>query len=324
MKNIKLKSLFQKLLNRQISSAENDILQEQIELSSDSELENSLKQLWDEYDEMYVIDDKTNKEITSYLHSNMQIKKEKLYHNWWFRAAAVVGICALFALGLLKEDATVTEQEYLIVQAPKGERSKLILPEGSSVWLNANSELSFPTNFSKTNRFVKLKGEAYFEVNKQDGQNFVVELNNIEVEVLGTQFSISNYEEDEDINIILKEGAVQINEQVNHSLIKSLKPNDMFSYSKQDEKWIVEKCDPTMEMLWVENVLRFENTLAPEIFKKLERWYGVNIQVENMRAETRYGFTLKHESLQEALQLINRISPITYTIKGEEVHISYR
>lgn len=309
--------------NQKEDKMERDKLMQTLNSPEDSVLEDSLKQLWEQYDEPYLVKDETNEEIIAFLDSRIN-KKIKFYNNWWFRAVAVVAICSLVWFGAMKYDSSFTEQQYLAVSASEGERSRITLPDGSLVWLNSNSELLYPTNFSEKSRKIQLKGEAYFEVNKLDKQNFVVKLNGIEIEVLGTKFYVSSNDAKSDINVVLKEGSIQINDLDTQEPIKILQPKDKFIFSKEDKEWKIEKCDPTLETLWLSNSLRFSNSPAKEMFEKLERWYNVKIVVENIPEDIHYGFTLKEESLNDALLLINSITPISFTINKEDVLVVYK
>ncbi|MDL2256327.1 FecR family protein, partial [Parabacteroides sp. OttesenSCG-928-K15] len=215
-----------------------------------------------------------------------------------------------------------TPQEF-IVMAESGQKTKVLLPDGTQVWLNSESRLSYSSDFNNNNRKVKLDGEAFFDVEKNSDQHFTVETDCINVVVYGTAFNVIAYKEEPTIDVSLLRGKVGIENKENHSLA-TLSPDQLISLSKKDMKWSVRDCDAQIESLWTQNKLKFENAPASEVFRKLERWYGMIIEVENMNEEIRYGFTLKSESLREMLNEINKITPITYKIDGEKVSITYR
>jgi hypothetical protein len=135
---------------------------------------------------------------------------------------------------------------------------------------------------------------------------------------------VSSYKEDSTVKVSLLKGHVSLAYSSDNTLITSLDPNQIAFVSKKDMKWSAQSGDVELESLWIQNKLKFENAPATEVFRKLERRYGVNIHVENMNEEILYGFTLKSESLREILYEINKITPVIYTVNGEEVSITYK
>ena len=171
---------------------------------------------------------------------------------------------------------------------------------------------------------VKLEGEAFFEVTKNADARFTVETEHVNIIVRGTEFNVSSYKEDCKVNISLLSGKIRLENREDNTFIADLIPNQLASISKSNMECVVTYCDAYIERLWTHNKLKFENSPAKEVFRKLERWYGVKMNIENADTSIYYGFTLKSESLREILHEINKITPITYTINGEEVDIKYK
>ena len=119
------------------------------------------------------------------------------------------------------------------VESPRGSKLKLSLPDGTSVWLNADSKLLYDNNFGINNRDVTLCGEGYFEVSKNKNLPFQVIPDDIKVEVLGTKFNVKNYPEDPNIKVALLEGSVMLYDSLESTI---LKPNQIAQYDKQNKK----------------------------------------------------------------------------------------
>ena len=207
------------------------------------------------------------------------------------------------------------------VFAERGQKTQIFLPDGTQVWLNSDSYLSYSSVFNRDNREVTLKGEAFFDVTKDDEHSFTVKAEGINVVVYGTAFNVSAYPDEEMATVSLLRGVVTVENAVESV---QLEPGQQVQIPRDRQSWKLFPCDVEMECLWTQNMLRFENTPAVEVFTKLEKWYGVNIHVENSNSSVKYGFVLKSESLREILDLINRITAIDYQINGEEVNIRYK
>ena len=198
------------------------------------------------------------------------------------------------------------------------------MPDGRQIYLNSGSKLSYNSGFNKNNRILKLEGEAFFNVAPDKENAFTVQTNNLDVVVHGTAFNVSSYNDEPGMSVTLVRGKVSLANHSNGQILTVMTPNQLVYVNKADLVWSTESCDAEMESLWTQNILKFENAPADKVFKKLERWYGVDIHVENLKAETFYGLTLKTESLREILEIINKVSPIAYHINGEEVTIRYK
>lgn len=207
------------------------------------------------------------------------------------------------------------------IKLPKGQKSELILPDGTSVWLNSGSTLTYYTNYNKDNRNIKLEGEAFFDVAKNKDLKFNVFAGDIKVKVLGTAFNVNAYSDNENINVSLLRGEVSLYSNTKETLIR---PNQKVIFDKKTLHCTLVNCDAENESIWRLGRLKIEGATIDEIIKKMERWYGVDIQLQGKKINELYWFTIKTESLTEMLELINKITPIQYSIKGEEVIIRYK
>ncbi len=162
---------------------------------------------------------------------------------------------------------------------PYGNQSKVTLADNTVVWLNAGSRLVYPTRFDGKTREVMLFGEAFFEVSKNPKKPFIVKTSDLEIQVLGTQFNVSSYAEDQLIQTVLKEGSVSVKRN-NATLFDKeliLKPNQMASFNKNTRETQVSEVDANSFTLWTKGLLGFEEKDFGLIIRKLERYYNISI-----------------------------------------------
>ncbi|MBO9636051.1 MAG: FecR domain-containing protein [Chitinophagaceae bacterium] len=197
------------------------------------------------------------------------------------------GAKATVVNGALVYERTGDGVVYNTMSTPKGRQYQLTLPDGTRVWLNAASSIHFPTVFAGKERRVQLSGEAYFEVAKDREMPFkVMARNNAEVEVLGTNFNVSAYDNEELINTTLLEGAVRITPVATTPNIAGkdvvLKPGQQarLSVTKQAPVQLIENVDPDKVMAWKKGLFNFEDESLQEIMKQLERWYDIDVVYE--------------------------------------------
>ena len=160
------------------------------------------------------------------------------------------------------------------VESPRGSKLKLSLPDGTSVWLNADSKLLYDNNFGINNRDVTLCGEGYFEVSKNKNLPFQVVSDDIKVEVLGTKFNVKNYPEDPNIKVALLEGSVMLYDSLESTI---LKPNQIAQYDKQNKKTTLKTIAAENTSAWINGHLYFDEENMETIALALERAFDVNI-----------------------------------------------
>ncbi|MGC6431254.1 MAG: FecR family protein [Jejuia sp.] len=215
---------------------------------------------------------------------------------------------------------------YNELNVPFGRSLKVILADGSKVHLNSGSKLKYPIQFLKEgNRKVHLEGEAYFEITKNKYQPFVVEANNMYVEVLGTIFNIMAYPEDSKITTILEEGSVAIGhlkETTNQATV-ILKPNDQALWDKKSGEITINTVKPSIYTAWTEGRTVFDHMLFKNILKKLERRYNVEISNNNeILANEQFTATFDYESIEQVLESFSKNYPFTYSLEGNKITIN--
>ena len=233
--------------------------------------------------------------------------------------AAVVAVTLLsaylFNLVDRDEDAPLVVQSYHTVSAPLGQISEFAFADGTRVWLNSGTTLSFPSTGPKDIRQVKLEGEAFFEVTESKDKPFVVQTGNQEIRVFGTSFNVRAYEGTGFIETTLVEGSLGVSLQ-NSNETQMLMPGEQFRNSLNGGKNILQKVDTHQYEAWKEGKLIFRNKPLGEIASDLERWYNVKIrfQQEEIKDYRFSGTILKYKPIDQILEAIKLTSPIRFTI----------
>ncbi|WP_316838944.1 FecR family protein [Pedobacter gandavensis] len=208
---------------------------------------------------------------------------------------------------------------YNTISTPKGGVYQLVTPDGSKVWLNASSELKFPSSFGKGKRVVELKGEAYFEIAKDKNHPFVVKTSGQETEVLGTHFNINNYADEQATTTTLLEGSVRVH-PINGGAGSMLRPGEQAVLKDQQLK--IQKADESAALDWMNGKIVFKNESLKSIMRKVSRWYGVDVQLKGDIADLQFwGAVSRNNTLSSILNYLKETEDLDYTISGTNVTI---
>lgn len=210
------------------------------------------------------------------------------------------------------------EENQLIV--PRGGEYRLILSDGTKVWLNSSSVLTFPTVFAGDLRRVELTGEAFFEVSPDAGHPFIVVTPKMDVKVLGTSFNVSVYEDEEAVHTTLLKGRVEVRTGGGEPC--ELKPGEQ-AYLTGGE--LTRKEVNTRQFTsWINGKFMFFNTPLEEISKQISRWYDVDIFFSREEVkEIRFtGAMLRFEPLEELIRMIESTSNVRFSVKNKTIVIS--
>lgn len=233
--------------------------------------------------------------------------------------AIIIGVAAtVFVKSTI--DSAFLSQSVTTIETRQGQKMQMTLPDGTKVWLNSGSKLTYAGDFNRSERIVNLEGEAFFNVTKNQSKKFKVRTSGVDIVVKGTSFDVSAYNDDREISVSLLEGKVVITDKTG-KYMTDLNPDELAIISRQNLKYTLFKDDANTYRSWTEDQLIFYNEDIYEVAKKLERWYGINIKLVNPNEKQKYTFSVKTESLRELLELFNKLTPIDYKINGKEVTI---
>lgn len=263
-----------------------------------------------------------------------------------YAGIAIIGVVFYRAL-LTSKQADTKESAMHLVATQNGSRTKTLLPDGTTVWLNAGSKIYYENNFAGATREVKLEGEAYFDVVKNPSRPFIVHTGGINIRVLGTVFNVRSYPADKTVETTLIHGLVQVT--------RNGYPQQKPVYIHPNEKLVVDKVqevpaetaarpveqaqkteqifklahlDSTVkevdrvETAWVYNRLEFRGETFEELAGKMERWYNVSIVFEDERVkQLTFNGSFERETVEQAFTALKAATPFNFTINGHEILI---
>ncbi|MGN6293193.1 MAG: FecR family protein [Chitinophagaceae bacterium] len=262
-------------------------------------------------------------------------------------AACVLGWYAYCYFPFGNEDANIAQAQNT-VSTKKGSKSKIQLPDGTQVWLNADSKITYNENFQDKLREVQLTGEAFFDVVRDESRPFIIHTNVIDVKVLGTAFNVRSYADEKNTETSLIRGSVEITLRNNPDKKIILKPNDKLIVDNMEAKEetasvnIVpnkqrsnrpslltlrkvsfrENESSALETLWVKNKLAFDAEAMEDIALKIERWYDVKvIMTDNRIKKTEYSGIFENENLEQLMEALQLTGNFHYRINKKEVTI---
>lgn len=217
------------------------------------------------------------------------------------------------------------EVTYNTIKVPYSKTYKVTLSDGTIVHLNAGTSFTYPEQFNLAdNRKVILNGEAHFKVFKDKTKPFIVEANDVNIEVLGTTFNVSNYQEDNFIDCVLKEGSVLLSENNNPENAIILKPKQKATWQKNLSVFRTKEVNPENYSAWINGELVFNKDSFTDISKKIERYYNVKI-INNypFLASQEFSGTIKitESNVESILDLFKLDTPFKYTKKNNCIEI---
>lgn len=295
------------------------------------------------YEEAFALPDKNKKSIVRKL----------------MRIAAVLLPLAIISTLIMVNLDKPSDEAFQQIYVPKGSKTKLVLDDGTKLWLNSESELRYPSSFkSRKKRDVYLTGEAYFDVAKNKDKPFRVHTSGFKINVLGTAFNVKAYPQDETIEATLEHGIINIEKTVHRpdkkksalTQLITLKPNqtivlyknddemhiadDLIEIDnrqnrellKEDEKPLVKKAgvlknvDTSPYTSWKENKLIFKSKTLEELLPELERWYNIEIELADASLDSiKCTGTFENETAEQAIHALCTASGITYEIEKNHV-----
>lgn len=273
--------------------------------------------------------------------ADSEISEFQLYHNFektwkeykysqsntWMRGATVfmrralvvaaVVIFAVVVYTLLNKFIISSKPEnvfYSEIYVPPARQSQLTLPDGSKVWVNADSRLKYSNHFNADERDIYLQGEAYFEVTKNTEIPFRVISGEVEVRVAGTKFSMRAYPEENRVEAVLAEGRIEFftNQETSEKSYQ-LKPGDKVIYNLDNNLVLLSEQNITRELAWKDGQLVFTNAPLFDVCRSLQRWYGIEIEITGDTLGLHpFTFTVEQETIEQILEYLTRAAPLEF------------
>lgn len=281
---------------------------------------NSLNALLENYEKQKTIDaaadwEQLRKRITS-------DRNRRLFFNYLRNTAAI--LLPLFLVyqytlyPILKKSGSIVET--ITVTSAPGMVTKTILPDGSEVWLNALSSLTYPQRFTEKERRVQLSGEAYFKVTSDKKHRFNVETpQKMVVSAYGTEFNVNAYESEATHEVTLASGQVEVSSEIGSKATETLVVDEKAILQVKTGNIHVVTADTYVETAWKDGKMVFRREKLDKIVTRLSRKFGVDIHLEGDRLkEYEYTATFTEETLEDILDLLKRSAPITYSISKQK------
>lgn len=251
-----------------------------------------------------------NEEDSQSVSLQPKIKSIPLKRFYRIVAAASILLIITFSGAYYLGKTNISNQSAALSYSSLTGKSKVILPDGTEVWLHSNTTLSYNTKFSSNTREVNMSGEAYFNVTHDANKPFIVHSTDASVTVHGTKFNVNAYESSQNILVSLYEGSVSMKAANNNVM---LKPGEEGQYDKLYNTLEVKAGDVEFAKSWTNDKLHFENKNLRTVCRYLSKWYATDISIDPAISNNQsYTFTLSDESLEEVVRILARINSFDY------------
>jgi ferric-dicitrate binding protein FerR (iron transport regulator) len=324
----KIDLLIIKYLSKNVSSHEQAELLEWLEMNEENKI--YFRSFKDSYDlgraGLDMKDSSVKSQWVKFAGTVSEETKKSVHKLWiysFMRYAAIFIIGALLSYFIYSHTDS-TEKDSLFtttkIETGIGERSKVTLPDGSNVWINACSSVSFDNSFGNEVRSVILEGEAYFDVQTDSMKPFLVHTDKFTHRVTGTSFNVYSFGDEDEMSIALLEGKVSVEYDTNE---EQLSPGEMITYDKSTGALTRKMVDVSNVSSWRYGEFSFDDLTFEELSKRLERMFDVKFIFDNKQmSQTQFGGTLRNNySLETIMKVIKTSVPVKYTINENTIHI---
>jgi len=291
------------------------------------ETEHALRNQWYESLQEDKVEGKDLEHILHRIHYNINLESVEIKSRWSFtnimkwsaRIAAILAFPIIIGLGynqyMIQEK---NDKSWVEIKTSDWTRSQFHLPDGTTGWLNNSSSLRYNNNFNKKRRVI-LTGEAFFDVHSDKKRPFIVTSNEVIIEVSGTRFNIASYENEDDIEVVLEEGEIVFSAKGSHEKY-TMHPEELIVYKKSLNCFTVKGIQSQKYVSWKEGKQVFRDDPIDEIAKRLERWFNIDVEVNDIFTDDlRLRATFLDESLEEVLYYLKKSLPIECRIEDGEL-----
>lgn len=313
------------------------LLQEEKSVQTDRELNNwadsspenkaelnTYKKIWDSSADKSVINKFNTDEAWQKVDSEIEsrnLRTRRIRNIGLVLSGMAASLLIFFSLNFFTDVFSGSEAT-IAMSTTYGSRSEVVLPDGSVVKLNAGSNLQYHYDKASQTRKVDFSGEAFFEVAKSKKPFEILTSDGLKVKVLGTKFNLSTYPDDGTVQTSLFEGKVELSKAGSSSLV--LKPGEMAVLDKNSNQIFYAKGEISRTTSWMQNKLYMENMSLTDVCKYMERWYDVQITLQNkdLGEKIHYTGVLKEQTALDVLNALCQLSSISYELKGKEITIT--
>lgn len=322
-----IETLFKKYLYGQLTREEIARIRFFIKEMDEDTLDSNLQYLWD----TYPVPGKRNMEAFNTISKNLKTalfssKRQRLFTYFSRIAVAAIFLLLLTVTSYLYNETkiirTAITKPYS-VSVEKGERASVTLPDGTKVYLNAKSTLSYPASFSLKDRTVHLTGEAYFEVKHDANAPFIVKTPEVQIKVLGTTFNLYAYPDDSWFEASLVEGSIEVTPYKNPDKQVHLFPLQKARYNQETGEIKVTETDLKVETAWKRGDLIFRNQPFRDIIGQLEIFYGVNISVRGEYPTELFTGSYHENDVTQVLKNLQQHYSFKYRKSGNNISLAF-
>jgi transmembrane sensor len=297
------------------------------ELPENEEEFRHLQHTWDSYPLLQEMEQYNAFEALRKVNDRIREKDNMPWLTLFQRIAAILIVPLLAYTGYLVfksqslKELSKSEPVWQTICTPPGVKSQFFLPDSTAVWLNSASSLTFPMAFTGEMRQIKVSGEAFLDVRKDEDRPFVVELGKINIKVLGTRFDVIHYEQENQTNVILESGSISLLKGTGREqkVMASIKPGEMAVMGTEDFKPEIKAVQTEKYTSWKDGKLIFRGDPMDDVVRRLNRWYNVQIEVADPGInEYIYTATFRNETIDQILELLTISAPIRYQVIERE------
>ncbi len=321
-----IRHLFNEYISRKITSEDRRRLKDSVLKMSDKELGETLSEVWEEYDgkmDRLTDWDLIVKKINPEKKRRYTLKKVAL-----IAAAILLPILIGFQVYYYKDNKRLNDfiAREVMMKVESGEKADITLPDGTKVFLNAATTISYPIDYGLKTRNIKLTGEAYLEVTENKQIPFLLDAGPATIKVLGTKFNVNAYKNSDIIETTLIEGSVRFTTKGTIPKTILLSPNEKAIYYKDTDVLDIKKTTTHFETAWLKGELVFRSVKFQEIVSKLRQRYGVDIEIKNIEKCSQDLFTgsFKEDYANGVLKILQMHYDFTYTDTNGKILITFR
>ena len=265
--------------------------------------------------------------VQSILFGRMQsdLKRSQRTLSFFRYAAILVLLISVPSLFYFFTESKSPEQQlvYTTVAAEYGQISKVVLPDSSVIWINSGSTIRYNNQFSATNRDIDLVGEAFFKVRKNTELPMIVSNTDLQVKVLGTEFSVMAYPEENFIQVVLEKGKVELTSTSHSNFRQEMKPGELANFNKEKRELTISNVNTVLYTSWKDGLINIYNLPLSELVIKLEKRYNQKFVVDDKIKNLPLTFTIKNENLNSILSLIEKITPVDAIQHDNVIELKY-